>query len=62
VHVLATICIVAAARKMVDRRDEVSRGPQEDYRHAAAVVPEAVIAAGQPRSARLCGRRRRNSR
>jgi hypothetical protein len=47
---------------MVDRRDEVSSGPPEDYRHAAAVVPEAVIAAGQPRSARLCGRRRQNSR
>jgi len=41
---------------MVDRRDEVSRGPPEDYRHAAEVFPEAVIAAGQPRPARLCGR------
>ena len=32
-----------AARKMVDRRDEVSRGPQEDYRYAAEVVPQVLL-------------------
>jgi hypothetical protein len=52
--VLATICI-AAARQMVDRRDEVSRSPPADYppedcRYAAEVAPLATICivAGRP--------------